>query len=469
MKAKRYLMGGMLLFGSLMFVGGCAGEKKLPALYETMPVHAELEKPRLIEKVAVPGVMNIPLVIDVHGSEVGVEEGDSLMGREGAIRRGSSVVISVPDGVYKEASQKRVKVQSGFQTAGYFNVLEQYVERGLIGAGLHVKDRAKFEAKLRDLRDSGDVVRRADNPYNAAFNHLRKDLDSGKLTREEYADQALALRDKMLDPSRTSKNREELTDISEVIRAAKDGDVVADYVLQVNELAVTHYKGVPMQLMNRKEVQEVLVGNPGLRLGRTGEEGAIPTTLEQPWAQARFNAKLIDVKTGQIDWIGEYAIDSLSVLRDGVQIYIGVRKHVTNGESVVNRIEKYNKGIERTYKAAWEAERMLVGAYQEAMREIDCDGVEQEMKVLQEERRAKVDKAEDAYMDCLDAYRDAMDEKPGDEEVSWRYAYDVDDAVVTPDLLRPRTEEEGRRLIQHIRKLGAKVTRDLLKTIDVSK
>ena len=52
--------------------------------------------------------------------------------------------------------------------------------------------------------------------------------------------------------------------------------------------------------------------------------------------------------------------------------------------------------------------------------------------------------------------------------MAWAYDYDVDDAIVIPDLLTPRTEEEGRRLLEHVKALGAKVTHDLLGTINIS-
>ena len=52
--------------------------------------------------------------------------------------------------------------------------------------------------------------------------------------------------------------------------------------------------------------------------------------------------------------------------------------------------------------------------------------------------------------------------------LEWQYAYDVDEPVAIPDLLRPKTEEGGRRLLQHINDLGSKVTRDLLETIDIN-
>ena len=96
---------------------------------------------------------------------------------------------------------------------------------------------------------------------------------------------------------------------------------MADYVLQVNEISVTPYAGQPLQLALLPEVRAALAENPGLRVG--GDEGkALPASMQQPLWQARFNAKLIETKTGSIEWAGEYTTDSLSVLEKGISIGI---------------------------------------------------------------------------------------------------------------------------------------------------
>lgn len=455
----------------VMLCSGCATQRMAPPLFSSAPPQDTLGKPSLLPVPKAPAPVSIPLTIRIPQHKTKVGPDNSIMRRGAIVKPGSSVVISVPASIYQRTQQTSghgVADELGFRTDGYFNVLEQYIERGLIAAGFHVKDRAKFEAKLRDLRDSGDVVRRADSPYNAALANLQKELDAGKITREEYAEQALQLRDKLLDPSRSSRSREELTDISEVIRAAQDGDVMADYVLQVNELAVVHYTGTPLQLGIRPEVQEVLRKNPGLRLGSPGEEGAIPSTLKQPWAQARFNAKLIDVKTGSIDWIGEFTIESLAVLEDGVRIVIGIRKRPTNANVIIRGIESHNSNVGTAYRRAVEAKRSLDREYQNAMQKKSYYGTPQDESAVQSRRRRDVQRAEQIYSRALSDCRSVVQRKPRELGMDWDYAYDVDTPVVIPDLLRPRTEEEGRRLLQHVKDLGSKVTRDLLQTIKIS-
>lgn len=455
----------------VMMCSGCATQRMAPPLFSSAPRHDSLDQPRLLDVPKAPAAVALPLTIHIPQQKAVVGPENSIMRRGAMVKPSSSVVISVPASVYQRIQQttgQGIADELGFRTDGYFNVLEQYIERGLIAAGFHVKDRAKFEAKLRDLRDSGDVVRRADSPYNAALANLQKELDAGKITREQFTEQALQLRDKLLDPSRSSRSREELTDISEVIRAAQDGDVMADYVLQVNELAVIHYTGEPLQLGTRPEVQEVLKRNPGLRLGSAGEEGVIPSTLKQPWAQARFNAKLIDVKTGSIDWIGEFTIESLAVLDEGIRIVIGIRRRPTNANVIIRGIESHNSSVADAYRRAAEAEQALQREYQSAMQKQSYYGTPQEEANVQARRRRDVQRAEEIYGRTLSDSRSVAQRKPPELGMDWEYAYDVDEPIVIPDLLRPRTEEEGRRLLQHVKDLGAKVTRDLLQTIKVS-
>jgi hypothetical protein len=389
------------------------------------------------------------------------------MRRGAVVKLDSSVVISVPASFYQRSQEiagQGISKDIGFSTAGYFNVLEQYIERGLISIGLNVKDRSKFEAKLRDLRDSGK-----DDSYTMALANLQKELEAGKLTRDQFAEQAKQLRDKLLDTSGSSTvGRKEMIDISEVIRAAQDGDVMSDYILQVNQLAVEPYTGIPLTLGTRPEVQKVLLENPGLRLAASGEDGTIPATLKQPWAQARFNAKLIDVKTGSIDWIGEYSFESLAVLKDGVRIVIGIRKRPSNTKSIIGGILNANDILRSAHQKAATGKRELDSEYHDAMQKKSYYGTSVDGENLQARRKRSVQRAEELYSRQLSGYRNITQRRPRELTMEWTYDYDVDDPIVIPDLLRPRTEEDRRRLLEHVKDLGSKVTRDLLGTIKIS-
>ena len=462
-------IGGLGVVAAILTCAGCATQRTVPPLFTTAPQQESPSAPRLLQVPTPPGTRAVPVVINIPQKKTVVAAENSVMRKGATIKQGASVVISVPASMYQrsqDASSRHPTDALGFRTDGYFNVLEQYIERGLLAVGLQAKDRSKFEAKLRDVRDSGTAVRGADNSYAIALASLQRDLDNNKMTREEFAEKAKQLRDKLLDPTAGSRNREELSDISELIRAAQDGDVMADYILQVNDLAVTPYSGTPLQLATRPEVQAALSGNPGFRIGGEGGK-TIPAALPQPWAQARFNSKLIDAKSGSIDWIGEYSIESLAVLDGGITITIGARRYTANAKSIVDAVTEYNSRVRDAYQRAVSAKAELERTYQEVMQPVTYQGPAEQGQSIQNRRLSQVEQAERNYQRTLATYQETVRREPTEARAEWVYDYDVDAPVVSPDLLNPKTEEEQRQLLDHVKALGFKVTHDLLSTMKV--
>lgn len=472
MNARRIGKQFSLLAGmaAITLCAGCATQGSVPPLFTSPPQQESPSTPRLLDVPTPPSPKSTPIIIKIPKKASPVTAENTIMRKGAVIKQGSSVVISVPSSLFQrpqDTAARGISDALGFRTDGYFNVLEQYIERGLIAVGLQAKDRSKFEAKLRDLRDS-TAVRGSDNSYTMALGSLQKELNGGKLSRDEFAEKAKQLRDKLLDPSGSSRNREEMTDISEVIRAAQDGVVIADYVLQVNDLAVKPFAGAPLQLAARPEVQAALSQNPGLRIGSAEDQAnAIPPTLPQPWAQARFNAKLIDVKTGSIDWIGEYSIESLAVLEEGLSIMIGVRRHTSNGKAIVDSILSYNGRIRDAYQRASAVKTELDRIYQAAMESVQYDGNKDQGVAIQSRRRNEVAQAEQLYARQLSAYQETAQRQPVEARWDWAFEYDIDAPSVVPNLLNPKTEQEQQRLLEHVKSLGFKVTHDLLSTIKI--
>ena len=67
------------------------------------------------------------------------------------ILMGSSIVIDVPADIRKRDLAD--DESADYTTRNYFNLAEQAIEKQLLLNGFVVKDRSKFEAILRDLRD----------------------------------------------------------------------------------------------------------------------------------------------------------------------------------------------------------------------------------------------------------------------------------------------------------------------------
>jgi hypothetical protein len=505
----------------VLLFAGCATQKTVPPLFTAMPPIGEPSQPPQIPKRSPPEQKSFQIVIKVPKKVSAVEAGNSITRPGAIIKPGSSVVISVPKDFAENLAKSdpsdtpsTIGKTSDFRTDEYFNDLEQYIERGLIAIGLQAKDRSKFEAKLRDLRESSKAAR--DNAYDIALADLKKDLDSGKISREEFPAKVKTLQDK-LDPTGGGGGRsQELKDISEVIRAAQSGEIMADYVLQVNHLGVQGFPGTPMQLEKLPEVQAVLNQNPGLgseensalrdngyaivfadlkkdldngkvsrdefsakvkqlrdKLDPTGGVGlrhSLPATIERPWSRASFNAKLIEVKTGSIDWSGEFSVESLAILEDGITITIvGRRLAPSNGQAITNAISEYNTRVSEAHQAAVNAKQELDEKYRGVMQPVNYEGDVQIGAEIQNRRKSEVEAAEKKFAQRVAEYQATIERKPPEANVDWTYNYEVDPVITEPDILTPKTEEEKQRKREHDKALARKVTSDLLQTIKMTK
>jgi len=447
----------------LIFISGCATQRVAPPLFEKPPQKDPLGEARLVDVPAVIQPVNTPLQIHIPQKKVVLSPDCSTMPSGTIIEKGSSVVISIPSSA--ALCDEKEENQVGFCTDGYFNILEQYIERSLIVAGFKVKDRSKFEAKLRGIRS--DLSRKGEETlYSVVLADLKRALEDSKIDRTAYAEQAQIFRDRLLSLDPPRKGRE-LTDITELIRAAQDGETKVDYILQVNDLSVAPYVGKSLQLAKRPEVKEFLLKNPGLKLGVENKKGVIASTLKQSWAQARFNAKLINVKTGEIDWIGDLTIDSLAVLKEGIFIYIGVRKYPINQKEIIESIKIHNNNVLTVYKRASIAQKNLDHAYKEAMGYFAYYGTPFEKKKIQAVRKKKIKELKELYENALEDYREVAKEQPSKIGITLRYAYDIDPAILVPDILQPKTKKEQEKLVEHVKALGAEITKLLPQTIRV--
>ena len=479
MKARLMSMQANAVVGAVVLAlcAGCSTTRTVPPLYTEMP-KIELPPVTPLLKLPVPPPQKqVPIAIKIPKKQTAVTA-DNFSTRRGAvIKAGTSVVIGVPSSLHKiqnaqvkAAGSVGAKESASFRTDGFFNDLEQYVERELLTAGFFVKDRSRFEAKLRDQRD-GTGVAPADNKGAGAAEAaaalaagLNKPLSWGGLF-----DQSKLLLGALSSFFLGKNGREEMYDTAEVIRAAQDGAVSSEYVLQVSDLSVRHYTGEPLLLATRPEVQAALSENPGLRIGEAGVNGdALPAKLEQPWMLSHFTAKLINVKTGTIDWIGDYSVESLAVLEAGLVIEVGGRRLTANGKTIVDALVAFNESLGAGYQKVQRAKTALEDVYREVMQPLTYQGEESQGEVLQARRRAMVDVAERKYTEQVALYKSTSANLPPEVKLEWTYYYVLDQPTVTPDLTNPKTETEGQRLLMHVRALGAKITHDLLGTLKVT-
>ncbi len=344
----------------------------------------------------------------------------------------AKIVISVPiDDKPTTASALAARVThesraiTSFRTAGYFSLAEQQIERSLIEKGLTVLDRSRFEAKLRDQRVQ------AETPEASA-----------------------------------PRQRRELIDIAELIRAAQKDEPKADFILQVNTFKTEPLSDRHIDLQSQSEIRYISSKNPGLEIAFT-ESGQ--TTITKPGYYGMLNAKLIEVTTGAIVWVGSHRVESLSILEGGFKVTVPVEKSVANLTGVQAVVDRYNSDLDQMQKQCIDLNRQL--------QDEDLD---------------------DEYYDALakrytDNCRKLNDlqttGRPNSASLAWKYKYAVLPVTVIPELpttaVLDRLEidwdqasdaEEKARLMQrarrfkefltaHYSELAKLVTQELISTI----
>lgn len=363
----------------------------------------------------------------------------------------ATVVISVP--VEEQQREKQTKGRNGsrsddlldddgitsFQTAGYFNKAEQQIEKELIRKKFIVLDRSKFEAKLRELRTKTESPRVSAS--DRALTRLwEEQLKNGEINEEEFRTKMrdLELQREVANREGSRKGEKELVDISELIRAAQSGETRADYILQVNRFYVDTTSDEIVDLLDLEEVQAIAKDNPGFTraLKDAGKD-----SVRKPGFYGVLNAKLIDVQSGAIVWVGALKVDVQNALKEGLRIQVPATKKVYNDAAINKAIDGYNRDLEdRTA----ECEKKLLDA-EEARRNKGLIGGGDEVS-----RRVS------EYKACVSSLETALKKgPPASAKDPWQYEYLFDDLRVKPVL---PSEEDMERLRE--RWQGAKDKRE---------
>lgn len=229
-----------------------------------------------------------------------------------------------------------------FSTAEYFNKAEQQIEKSLLGKNFMVMDRSKFEAELRDRREES----RGNNDSEAKKAEIRniEELrDSKQITRDQYVEKLQDIESKY-DIISQSNTREvgdnELVDISELIRAAQEGKNQADYILQVNSFDIGPISDRQLALSEQSQINNLALEHPQLIDAMYDAGYAVIT---QPGYFGYLNAKLIDVQTGAIVWVGEHRVQSENVTN--IDIQLTMSREVSNEKEVSDAISSHNKSL----------------------------------------------------------------------------------------------------------------------------
>jgi len=272
------------------------------------------------------------------------------------IALGSSIVISVPrTSAFADDGAARGE---GFRTDGYFHEFEQQVEFALIRKGFDLRDRAKFDAKLLEKNGGGN-----------------DGIDSE----------------------------------AELINAARDGDVVAQYILRINDIRTVADHTRKIDPLDYPSVVRFARENPGIE-----RSGALDT-IEVKMVEAIFNAKLIKVDTGSIAWLGTHRLNSMDLPRRGVEVTITVTPTPENLEELAEQAAEYEARLRKTYTSAQRR-------YQEAT---DMSKSARSRKLFAED-----------YERLLADYNAMLENAPDVSESSYVYGYSNFEVSMEPDFVR---------------------------------
>ena len=265
------------------------------------------------------------------------------------VKYGSSVVINVPQEIFEDQSKKDGKDQD-FKTKDFFSEAEQAIEKQLLRKNFRVLSRAKLEAELRKLRDENrcnihewNCLRSQVSPEaGPILDDLKAQFDRKQISAADYAQQIGEFRNKMQTSSagrsRTGDEKE-LTDISEVIRAAQSPAINAEYILQINVFDTNKKLTATTDVRQSEKARALLRANPKLKELLASEA---THNLSCAIIGAALNAKLIHVKTGGIVWIGNHELNELSSGVQKLEIALGQRTYVTNERDVQRFVHSQN-------------------------------------------------------------------------------------------------------------------------------
>ncbi len=322
----RFLTPSLILLFTLLNFPGCTSPGKM------------IEVPKKPEN------QTSQVKIKIAPLETKLLDENVVLSRQHMISSGASVVISVPSEYAKRQSEyRRQRDGSEYSTDAFFNEAEQQIERSLIQHGFRVLSREKFEAKLRDMRDAS-INTSLKNDKNVGSRKIYEKTLNEKLLNEEISPDEYAKKLKDYDKATqtastgsSEKGRQELTDISEVIRAAQTGDVQSDYILQINRFDKAQLVPYTVNLEHYDEYKKLIDQFPEVQ--QTLFEKRKQTCVS---FEVSLNAKLIDVETGDIVWIGEHSINNASSNKNLPIFNVTVAKSVNNEYEVQSIVDSLN-------------------------------------------------------------------------------------------------------------------------------
>ena len=380
------------------------------------------------------------------------------------LKKFPSIVIALPvEKNFIIDDKDLLDKSNAFKTEGYINKAEPNVEKELMRFGFSVIDRSKFEAKLRTLRDttkySKDQFITQSRINNEKIEYFKKLKENGKISEEEYFKK---LSDADLDSKKREEGEKEIIDMSELIRAAQSEGVKADYILQLNKIVEYSAYATTINLKGQTEVEKYMSENLDLEYGK--EINNIPTNFPVDVYRVVFGAKLINVQSGRVEWVGTHELNSLDIENITASFNI-VRKDISTPNINKEIQSKYDYASE-LYQSAKNTEKQLISLYKTASLErkykdkkiqsISEKTLLDNIKRTEQSLAQKIRKINEANNNSLNITQDI------------EFSYAVSELIVSPDFnidkstLDRKKEKDTQK---HRQKLLNKTIRSLLNTI----
>lgn len=431
----------------------------------------------LPQRTDVPQHTQINISIVVPRNEAKTEEGSCVLKKSAKIPVGASVVINKP----KFSTGKPPSILSEDEVYGIF---ERRIEKALIELDFSVLDRLKFEAQMRDARAA--VTRHGfydeDPAFAAASNKLKKKLDTNEITEGQYMEDMNRLR--AVASPRGSQQREEIWDPAELVRATQGkGEVKSDYLLQIDRFASASGGGRYFSLETlaiANQIQQQLADPRFRAIGRGAWSNNkpfapnttfnfLPTKIPMPWYTSDCSAKMIDLRSGDVVWVGQHT----STSQDAVDLQLSFTVSVELSEQskrIVGEVTTYNDQLDRVRLQCLNARNGVLAANEAAARNLP--DIDLNFFAIRRTWEARVAAANNAYKSSLEQLRAI--EKPNNGPVDWTYSYQVSGWKLEPDLSHRdqderesevETRERRDRISKHLELLSRSAARTLLGTI----
>jgi hypothetical protein len=255
-----------------------------------------------------------------------------------------------------------------------------------------------------------------------------------------------------------------MPDMARVLAAAQSVPSPADYLFQVERFVVERSDDRSLRIGNRPETRAHVEANPGLSVGEG--PGQVPREVPSGWYRTEISARLLDVGTGSIVWLGSHDLESPVAEPDGLEVRIATERVVADVGRINAALATWNDSATALAAAATAVRADLREVYAEGSRSREFDSDEAAL-AWQRQTVADADRLNRRYRDLVEALSDLTSTPPSEYREPWTFSYVVGRAVVDPDLAADGATEVGRsRVIEaHLDRLVRAVATALVNTI----